>query len=224
MKCLKCGLENRSNARFCKQCGQSLQVQQSAPPAHPPPLPPICPACGATAEPGIHSCPRCGKPFSSELADTMLTPPPYTAPPSPVSPPQPPIYAQPPLQPPPPPTAPPARRPFPRWVGWALAIAVFVCIAALVVAAIVFGSQLLDGKDPTATPSPEAASALDAQVAIAVSAVELQIGDPLTVTVANTGQTGTARIRANVIVDTREDPPATKPVSSESVVSVSIVQ
>jgi hypothetical protein len=37
-------------------------------------------------------------------------------------------------------------------------------------------------------------------------------------------QPGTAQIYANVTVDTQEDPPATKPVSSEYVVEVSVVQ
>jgi len=284
MKCPKCGLENRSNALFCKQCGQSLQMQQPTPPTHPPPLPTICPACGATTKPAAQFCPRCGKPLLPELTqpvsavtDTIPTPSsitqPYTGPPPPVPPTQSPTYAHLPVQPPPPSAAPSAERSFPGWAGWALAIAVFACIAVLVVAAIVFGPQLLGGKAPTVTPMPEAASAFDAQVAITVSAVELHPGDPLTVTVTinNTGQvafgnlryqllgewepffaaptgpsadreidvppagsdtaiflleatqTGTAQIHANVIVDTREDPPATKPVSSEYVVSVSIV-
>ncbi len=285
MKCPKCGLENRSNARFCKQCGQPLQMQQPIPPTHPPPLPTICPACGAAAKPGAQFCLRCGKPLLPEptqpvpaVTDTVPTPSsitqPYTGPPSPVPSPQPPTYAHPPIQPPPPPAAPTVERPFPRRVGWALAISVFACIAVLVVAAIAFGPQLLGGKEPTATSIPEAASTFDAQVDIAVSAVELHIGDPLTVTVtiANTGQvafgnlryqllgeweqflaaptgpsadrevdvppggsdtaiffleatqTGTAQIHANVTLDTREDPPATKPVSSEYIVQILVIQ
>jgi hypothetical protein len=71
MKCPNCGLDNRADARFCKQCGHPLQAQA----APPPPVPPsgtICPACGATASPGTRHCPRCGKPL-----------PPAVQPPSP---------------------------------------------------------------------------------------------------------------------------------------------
>jgi hypothetical protein len=171
------------------------------------------------------------------------------------------------------------------------------------VAAIAFGPQLLGSKEEstatptpltmesptveapptetptpvseaTPTPMPTAVPTFDAQVTIAASATELQIGDPLTVTVTitNTGQVtfgnlryqllggwepflgaptgaaadrevdvppagddtatfileaiqpGTAQIHANVTVDTREESPSTRPVSSEYVVEISVVQ
>jgi hypothetical protein len=171
------------------------------------------------------------------------------------------------------------------------------------VAALAFGTKLLGSKEesittptplttesptveapPTETPTPTSEAtptptstvvpSFDAQVAIAASTTELQIGDPLTVTVivTNTGQItfgnlryqllggwepflgaptgaavdrevdvppagndtatfvleatqpGTAQIHANVTVDTREESPSTRPVSSEYVVEVSVVQ
>jgi hypothetical protein len=216
---------------------------------------------------------------------------------------QPPVYAQPPIQPPPPSALPAPERPFPRWAGWTAAIAVFVCVAVLVVAAIAFGPQLLGSKEEstatptplttesptveapptetltptseaTPTPTPTLVPTFDAQVTIAASTAALQIGDPLTITITitNTGQVtfgnlryqllggwepfltaptgaaadhevdippagsdtatfileatqpGTAQIHANVTVDTREESPSTRPVSSEYVVEVSVVQ
>jgi hypothetical protein len=314
MKCPKCGLENRPDAHFCKQCGQPLPVQQAAPPAHPSPPVTVCPACGATAKPAARFCPRCGKPLPAKpvqppspaadtIPETPFLPQPHATQPSSPPPMQPPVYAQPPVQPPPPSVPPAPERPFPRWVGWMAAIAVFVCVAVLVVAAIAFGPRLLGSKEEsTATPTPlttepptveapptetltptsEATPAptptviptFDAQVTIAASATELQIGDPLTVTVTviNTGQVtfgnlryqllggwepvlgaptgaaadhevdvppagndtatfvleatqpGTVQIHANVTVDTREDSPTTRPVSSEYIVEVSVAQ
>ncbi|MEE8391979.1 MAG: zinc ribbon domain-containing protein, partial [Anaerolineae bacterium] len=171
MKCLKCGLENRPDARFCKQCGQSLPTQQAVSPTRPAPPPTICPACGATTKPHrigttrARFCPRCGKPLptdptqpSPSVADTIpamsAIPQPYTTPPPAT---QPPTYTQPPLQPPPPlPPAAPARS-FPRWAGWTVAIVVLICVVALVVAAITFGPKLLGGKEePTTTPTATA--------------------------------------------------------------------
>jgi hypothetical protein len=146
-----------------------------------------------------------------------------------------------------------------------------LCIAVLVVTAIVFGPRLLGNKAPSATA--ETAPAFDARVTITASSVDLRVGDPLTVTVTitNAGQTsfgnlhyqlggeweqflaaptgsatrhevdvpptgsdtatfvlqatraGIAQVHANVTVDT-QDPPATRPVASEYVVEVSIVQ
>lgn len=302
MRCLKCGLENRLDARFCKQCGQALQEQQGITPT-------ICPACGATAKPRAQFCPRCGKPLPSDLTQPSLrvadsvpampsTTQPYAAPPSP-PPPMPPSTHTQPWVPPSSPSVPTApERSFPRWAGCAVAVVVFICVAILVVAAIKFAPGLLSSQaeptttlTPTALPTveptptetitpapspstPEAPLTFDAQVVITASATELQIDAPLavTVTITNTGQIafgnlryqllgewepfftastdaiadhpvdvppagsdtaifvltamqpGTAQIHANVTVDTREDSPATRPVSSEYVVEVLIVQ
>jgi hypothetical protein len=297
MKCPKCGLENRPDARFCKQCGQAFPAQVVSPPPGN-----ICPACGATAKPGARFCPRCGKPLPAEPAQSYTpahaaqpTRPPASQPYIP----QPPGYARSPFQSPPPvaPT-PPARR-FPSWMLWIGIAAGLFCILALVVSAVMFGPRLL-GSQSTATPSPSPTveaplpntptpesppptwtpipttaplPSFGAQVAITASAAEIRVGDALTVTVtiSNTGQIpfgslryqllgqwgsslgaptgaaignevdvppggsdtvifvleaiqpGTAQIHANVTVDTREDPPTTKPVSSAYVVEVSVV-
>jgi len=58
MKCLKCGFENRSGVRFCRQCGQPLRT---APPAPPSPSVASCPACGAAVRPGARFCNKCGQ-------------------------------------------------------------------------------------------------------------------------------------------------------------------
>lgn len=317
MKCSKCGFENRPEARFCKRCGQSLQAETAPPTAGT-----ICPACGATAKPEARFCPRCGKPLAAEPAhppsptkDTEPSfpiPQPYTTPPSPPPPPaQAPTYAQPPSQPPPPAAPSAARRSLPRWLWWVGGIAVFLCVATLVVTAVVLGPKILGTeKEPTVTPTPTIAppteppatetptaipptdipptevptatpitetvttSAFDAQIGISPSATELRVGELLTVTVTviNSGQVtfgdlryqllgelepylrvttdavvehalevapdqsdvatfvleaaqpGAARLQVNVTVKTREDPPSVKPVPSEYVVEISVIQ
>ena len=81
MKCPQCGFANRPGARFCKQCGQELQVALSVPSPRPGTT---CPTCGAAARPGARFCLRCGKPLTSEPAPP--TPPP-ALPPTPSTPP-----------------------------------------------------------------------------------------------------------------------------------------
>lgn len=166
MKCPQCGLENRPDARFCKQCGQPLQAQ-AAQPVSPPPTGDVCPACGATAKPGTRFCSRCGKPLPAEPAQPSPppagtepamppTPQPYAAPPSP-PPPAAPAYAQPPVQLPPPavPAAAEHRRRFPRWAWWVGTIVALVCVVVLVVTVWAFGPKLLGGEEePTATVVP----------------------------------------------------------------------
>ena len=46
MTCRACGAENRSGARFCRECGAGLAA--------------LCPACGAPAEAGQRFCDQCG--------------------------------------------------------------------------------------------------------------------------------------------------------------------
>lgn len=48
--CAKCNTRNAAGARFCAQCGASLQAVQ-------------CSACGAEAPPGARFCPDCGQAF-----------------------------------------------------------------------------------------------------------------------------------------------------------------
>jgi len=254
MKCPTCGFENRPDARFCKQCGQPIQVQ--AAPASPP-MPPgtICPACGATAKPGARFCPRCGKPLPAVPAQPSTPPPapaqmPVTQPAMPAGiAPQPGYAAPPPVPPPSTPQA--ARRGLPGWVWWAGGVLVFICIVAVVVVAVVFGPQLIGrGGEPAAPPPPtetpgvvEAAPtptpivettptetlateaptatpqtetpvteaptevplppASGVEIGIAVSADQLQVNDPLavTVTVVNGGEATVSNLRYRLVGD-----------------------
>jgi hypothetical protein len=233
MKCPQCGLQNRADARFCKQCGRSLHEHAAPPPTAVPGT--ICPACGATAKPEARFCPRCGKPFAVQPApqpspSTPPSPSPASTQPSMRPTPQPtptPHQAPPPVQPPYqslPPSSPISaeRRPS-RWMLWIGIVVALLCIVAIALTAVKFRPELIGrgGEEgsmasptpaptasptveptpfPTATPTPEPPPpppttepspipAFNATVTIATSAVELRVGDPLTVTVAltNTG-------------------------------------
>ncbi|MBW1785778.1 MAG: zinc ribbon domain-containing protein [Deltaproteobacteria bacterium] len=46
MKCSKCRFENRENAKFCKECGNKLEL--------------ACPQCGNAYAPGTKFCDECG--------------------------------------------------------------------------------------------------------------------------------------------------------------------
>jgi hypothetical protein len=234
MKCPQCGLQNRANARFCKQCGHSLEEQVVSPPVVAVPGI-ICPACGATAKPEARFCPRCGKPLAGQPApqSAVPTPPfPTTASTQPsmrpasqvaTAPPRPTPHAEPPYYSPPPPTPITAESRPSRWMFWVGTAVTLLCVVAIALIVIIFRPELIGrgGREentatptpivtvsppaeqepfPTATPTPEPpnptltteaspVSTFDAQVAIAISAAELTIGDPLTVTVAltNTG-------------------------------------
>jgi class 3 adenylate cyclase/tetratricopeptide (TPR) repeat protein len=59
MLCPSCGAENRSGARFCRECGTALAL--------------ACPSCGAAAEPGQSFCDECGTPL--ETATTRAAAP-----------------------------------------------------------------------------------------------------------------------------------------------------
>ena len=155
MKCPRCGLENRSHARFCKQCGQSLPAQASLPPSsmH---TNLVCLACGATVKPRSRFCPRCGRPLP-----TAPTPPPPAQTPAYtplLAQPPPPAYTQPPAMSPPF-TAPPApaRRSL-RWIWWVVGVAVLLCI--IVVAVFVVLKSIGGGEYPAAIPTPTLALAL----------------------------------------------------------------
>jgi hypothetical protein len=167
MKCPTCGLENRPDARFCKQCGHVLSTrQEDTHPGHSPPRPTICPACGATAKPRARFCPRCGKPLPSDLtqpspstadtiAGTSSIPQPDATQPSP-PPVHPPARTQPMIPPPPSPSPATPERSFPRWAGWMAAIVACMCVATVIASAIAFGPRLLDGQEPAVTPTPVA--------------------------------------------------------------------
>jgi ribosomal protein L40E len=168
MRCSKCGLENRPDARFCKQCGQalpqsgqSLRLQQADPTTLPTN---ICTACGATAKPKARFCPRCGKSLASDLTQptfpgsgTTLPPSitqPYATPPS-APPPAPPLtHTQPWNLPPSPPAPATKNRSFPRWVGCTAIIVIFICIAILIALAIKFGPGLFSNKETTVALTP----------------------------------------------------------------------
>jgi len=66
VKCPKCGYENREEAEFCRECGQSLQLDV------------VCPQCGYTSPQGSKFCDKCGH----SLTEPTSTPAPE-APPSP---------------------------------------------------------------------------------------------------------------------------------------------
>jgi hypothetical protein len=204
MRCPKCGDENRPEARFCKQCGQSLGAQ--AAPPEPPTIPgTVCPACGATARPRSRFCPRCGKPLQSEppsLAPAPTAGDQTDAAPSPAP--------APPVQPPQAPTSTAPERRSSRRLWWVGCVLVFVCIAALVTIAVVFGPRIIGADEmpaatgaPALVPTTEAASipAFGAQAGIAASTAELQVGEPVTVTVAvtNTGQVTFGSLRYQLL-------------------------
>jgi len=283
MKCPKCGDENRPEARFCKQCGQSLHPR-TAPP-EPPTIPgTVCPACGATARPRARFCPRCGRSLLAE------PPPPTAAPAQPALPTAgdqtyaaPSSAPAPPVQPPQASTPAAPERRSSRRLWWVGCVLVFVCIAALVTIAVVFGPRIIGADErpaatgaPALVPTTEAASipAFGAQAGIAASTAELRVGEPVTVTitVTNTGQVtcgslryqllgewesylrmkmdavveheldvvpgqsdaatfvlegvqaGTANLRANVTVKTREEPPSVELVSSQDFVEITVVR
>jgi class 3 adenylate cyclase/predicted ATPase len=54
MRCSKCGVDNRDNARFCDGCGAPIQSQ--------------CFSCGALVRPGARFCNACGVALSSTAA------------------------------------------------------------------------------------------------------------------------------------------------------------
>jgi hypothetical protein len=153
MKCSKCGLENRPQARFCKECGQALGVPaiRQTPPSS---SRAICSACGATAKPDALFCPRCGQPLSPPLASPIpaptrqmkpgtdaQSPAPSAAQPSPPSPPSEhtPTQIQPPSA-----TVPEAReRRFPRWVPWVVVLVALACLAIVIATVVLLGSSLL---------------------------------------------------------------------------------
>jgi class 3 adenylate cyclase len=67
MICLTCHFTNEEDARFCEQCGQSLNI--------------TCPACGSPATASARFCRHCGQPLvpspgpASVAAATALPPP-----------------------------------------------------------------------------------------------------------------------------------------------------
>ena len=64
MPCPECRAENRSDRRFCGQCGASLAL--------------ACPACGFSNEPGERFCGGCGQPLASPQPNSVRSPSPHT--------------------------------------------------------------------------------------------------------------------------------------------------
>ena len=66
MQCPQCRAENRSDRRFCGQCGASLAL--------------ACPSCGFANEPGERFCGGCGQALSSAQSNSVsaLSPQTYT--------------------------------------------------------------------------------------------------------------------------------------------------
>ncbi|MBN1260994.1 MAG: zinc-ribbon domain-containing protein [Anaerolineae bacterium] len=117
MRCPKCGFSNRDDARFCKQCGQTLSPPvQGAGGAR-------CSNCGAPLKPGARFCSRCGTPAPvsrpAPPAYRESPPPAYGTPPQPVFPPSyvPQVET----------SSPPAPRA--RWLLAALALVMMSCLA-----------------------------------------------------------------------------------------------
>jgi len=52
MQCTACGHQNRDNAKFCKMCGQELELK--------------CPSCSNPFEPGSQFCDECGQALKTE--------------------------------------------------------------------------------------------------------------------------------------------------------------
>jgi hypothetical protein len=52
MICPACGTENRSDRKFCSQCGTALALP--------------CPSCGASNDPSDAFCGQCGSPLAAE--------------------------------------------------------------------------------------------------------------------------------------------------------------
>lgn len=57
MQCPHCHAENRAGARFCRRCGEALEVQQEQSQA---PDALVCPACGSPLKAGARFCGHCG--------------------------------------------------------------------------------------------------------------------------------------------------------------------
>src|SRR5438132_5676606 len=58
MICLTCHYANEDDARFCEQCGQSLDIS--------------CPACGSPVKAGARFCRHCGQPLVPSPNSTTL--------------------------------------------------------------------------------------------------------------------------------------------------------
>ena len=161
MECPSCRFENRTDARFCKQCGQLLGPQ-AGPVAHPSLPGVVCPACGAMAKQGARYCSRCGRALLA--APAASSPPPSQLPTLPSMPPadQPPLeYAAAPAPAQAASTATTGGR-VPRWLWWVGGAAVFLGILAVVVAGVVFIPRLVGGGvEPTQTPEPTGTSTTD---------------------------------------------------------------
>ncbi len=74
MKCLHCQTENREEATFCRECGQSLQTEI------------VCSRCGHSNVALSRFCDKCGQPLTVPPPSTTVSPASTPAPqPLPVS-------------------------------------------------------------------------------------------------------------------------------------------
>src|SRR5262249_3151968 len=64
MKCLRRQAENKSDDRFCEDCGPGLEA--------------ACPSCGPPVTPGKNFCRSCGAPLTTEPASRFASPKSYT--------------------------------------------------------------------------------------------------------------------------------------------------
>ncbi len=179
MKCARCGFDNRSGARFCKQCGEALRAQATMP-VMPRSSEIICPACGATnPKSGARFCLRCGKPLPEAAPDQSATQPsmpplppahaatrpsmppfattpdhPATQPAMPTSiPPSSSAVTAPSPKLPPVPLPAKSKQGLPRWIVWAVVgFCALACVAALVIVAVFAIPRIVGGEvEPMST-------------------------------------------------------------------------
>ena len=73
MECKKCGVKNKSTARFCRQCGQPLESQANLA---------RCKNCGCENRPTSRFCRSCGQPINTKPTPVSV---PATRPSAPIS-------------------------------------------------------------------------------------------------------------------------------------------
>jgi len=76
--CTKCGIQLKSDASFCSNCGEKVMPVVQSPESIPPVIPTIC-SCGAPINPGVKFCTTCGVTVSKTTAAQPVTKPQNTA-------------------------------------------------------------------------------------------------------------------------------------------------
>ena len=76
MQCVKCGSENSPNAKFCRGCGNKLEVIEQVTTGSSV----KCSKCGHANESGKKYCPKCGTPLITDIPNTETSVPPVSPP------------------------------------------------------------------------------------------------------------------------------------------------